>query len=291
MEEGKGSKDYATDCTIPQEASAHSTGCWWLPVDRWHRLPCTGEPHTRSCFQRGGASEPSSEKQPDGTRSLVHGPCCAKSQEHLVPDTEETWLLGQNPCGWSSPHPWQADKKGLCAHCQGLSCPVLVQFFPSHPNPRYHSQVAREAKTSTSGHLWAGPWLRELSHTSRGDTQIHGAGRRPYGPHSPNPQAVTTISSLKPQAADQVPQVSPRVHPKGQKNLWSAVFSRRKCVMRRKPRVKSREHIPDLHDPLGRRPAPPSAHCQLPHAQRTPSACPARRHQENPYRTPRTSVP
>lgn len=73
-----------------------------------------------------------------------------------------------------------------------------------------------------------------LSQTSLGGTQRPGAGRQHYGPHCPQPQADLTISSLKPQAADQLPQASPQVHPKSRQDLWAAVFSGRECVMRRK---------------------------------------------------------
>lgn len=78
--------------------------------------------------------------------------------------------------------------------------------------------------------------------TSLGGTQRPGAGRQHYGPHCPQPQADLTISSLKPQAADQLPQASPQVHPKSRQDLWAAVFSGRECVMRRKNSGKNTEH-------------------------------------------------
>lgn len=128
----------------------------------------------------------------------------------------------------------------MCAHCQGRAWPSSSHHIPT---PLCNSQVAGEAKTPTSGRVWGGPWLRRpVSRPPSGATQRPGAGRQHYGPHCPQPQADLTISSLKPQAADQLPQASPQVHPKSRQDLWAAVFSGRECVMRRKNSGKNTEH-------------------------------------------------
>lgn len=117
------------------------------------------------------------------------------------------------------------------------------------------------------------------SQTSLGGIQVHNAGKQLHGPHHPHPQAVLTVSPLKPHAADGQAQASPPGLPQGWLNLWLAVSNAKislyslKQGMGREHSGKNTEHIYHPQLPLGF--LPTLIICSLQTAPQLPDTLPA----------------
>ena len=215
-------------------------------VGTWPHTPCTREPHTEDLFS-AGVSE---TLQREASRNAPTAQCTA-----LGLSANSTRCLTQKVAAWAKP-PWLVLTTPLAGGQErgcvptAKACTVLTQLFPSHSNPTLPFPTGRRGQDA---HIWPGvgrPWLRgspAWSYTSLGGTQTHSASRRRYGPHCLHPQAVLAVSSLKRQAADQLPRASPWVHPESQEHRGRQV-SQTGNVQGEKS-VKNAEHICDLHNP------------------------------------------
>lgn len=120
------------------------------------------------------------------------------------------------------------------------------------------------------------------------------------GAHCPHPPAVLTVSSLKPQAADQHPKLLPTGQPEGWLHLWSAVSNAKislyslKQGMGNGQRTRWEEYRAHLSSSTTPRISANTNHLLTANCPTAPKcSLPAlpRGHWEHPCRSPRISMP